>query len=70
VLAYAITPRWPVLAGVGVAREPDHTLVFARVDTEIRFPIGGKRCFVGLGTFLDVSGSTVPSLMLALGRVF
>jgi hypothetical protein len=70
VLAYAITPRWPVFVGVGVAFEPDHTLVFARVGTEIMFPIGGKGFFVGLGTFLDVSETTIPSLMLALGRVF
>ena len=70
VLAYAITPRWPVFAGAGVAFEPDHTHVFARVGTEIMFPIGKKGFFVGLGTFLDISESATPSVMLALGRVF
>ncbi len=70
VLAFNITPRWPVFAGAGVAFEPEHTIVFARLGTEYMFPIGGKGFFIALGTFLDVSEDVTPSVMLALGRTF
>jgi hypothetical protein len=71
VLAFNITPRWPVFAGGGVAFEPDdHTTVFGRIGTEYMFPIGHKGLFIALGTFLDISDDATPSVMLALGRTF
>lgn len=70
VLAYAITPRWPVFLGAGVAFEPDHTGIFARLGTEYMFPFGGKGYFIGLGAFADASSEVTPSVMVALGRVF
>lgn len=70
VLAYAITPRWPVFLGAGVAFEHEHTDIFGRLGTEYMFPFGGKGWFVGLGAFVDVSSDVTPSVMLALGRVF
>ena len=70
VVAYAITPRWPVFLGGGIAIEHDHTHAFARLGTEYMFPFGKKGFFIGLGTFLDFSDDVVPSVMIALGRVF
>lgn len=70
VAAYSITPRWPVFAGAGVALEHDRTHAYVRLGTEYMFPIGGKGFFLGIGTFIDISDSVTPSVMLAVGRVF
>ena len=70
VVAYSITERWPVFAGVGVAFEHDHTLAFARVGTEYVFPLGKSRWFLAPGAFLDMGDEVAPSVMVALGVSF
>lgn len=71
VVSYAITERWPVFLGAGVAFEEDHTLGFLRAGTEFAFPLDKKRrWFIAPGVFLDVGSEVTPSVMIALGHNF
>ncbi|HEX5635040.1 MAG TPA: hypothetical protein VFX50_17475 [Gemmatimonadales bacterium] len=72
VVAYSITPRWPVFLGAGVAFEAGgHTEAYGRVGSEFMFPLDKRmRWFVAPGAFLDVGHEVTPSLMVAFGHNF
>ena len=71
VVAFSITERWPVFAGIGVEFAHDHQQGFGRVGTEYVFPLGKRSpWFLAPGTFLDIGDDVTPSVMVALGLSF